>query len=344
MREIINSTNNPYYKEITDAIKLLNQSLIQLEYEQAIKYAHQGEWAIAEYKLKAIVEQTNPEPHHLDLMARIYAQQGKFDLARKAWEQALYLDPQCSSAKEALEYLSDYKRGMRYNRVTLINLAFIIVILVMGILFWKTFELNNSVKRTLHEIRISNSIRALEDNEYSDAVNEGAILQIEKLATKDDVVILANQIERLKEQILVTPTSSKGEILTMINLQIPGVKLLQAKDRLEISFERGIFLYEHILNDEGKEALKEIGYKLEPYAGQIQLEIYGFTDDTEKSLQYLEIQRALAVMKYLTSTTQLPADIFSLRSSNGMPAPYPNNSLQNRMKNRTALLIIRINP
>jgi flagellar motor protein MotB len=86
--------------------------------------------------------------------------------------------------------------------------------------------------------------------------------------------------------------------------------------------------------------LKELGLQLAPWAGDIKIRVIGFTDETEKKQSELAYMRAARVIETLTDSSGLPEKIFLIGPSETIQAPYPGNTLENRLKNRTVILII----
>jgi hypothetical protein len=50
--------------------------------------------------------------------------------------------------------------------------------------------------------------------------------------------------------------------------------------------------------------------------------------------------RALVVLNFLQNRMLLPAEIFSIRSQDTAAAPFPNDTLENQLRNRTVILLI----
>ena len=320
----------------SEIFQKLDWTLTQIQFEQALIHARNGELDIAENILRTNIEE-NADPNNLDLLARILARQGKVDQARSLWEKVLTINPGHKSAQDALEYLSSkapYRTRIIYT--TGKALIGIVVVTIITFLFFQVKGLNQITQQTLLEVQ---QLKLTPVTIYNSVQNPITVSDLNNLSKKEDVQAISTKIDILASLIQPTLTPS-SEFISQINISIDGIHSIKIDNSLEIVFENGIFLYERRISDEGKKLLLELGSQLEPYASVIQIEVYGFTDSSESRFTDLGMQRALSVVNFLIANTRLPAELFSVRSSHGLNSPFPNNNQTNRIKNRTAILII----
>lgn len=101
-----------------------------------------------------------------------------------------------------------------------------------------------------------------------------------------------------------------------------------------------------------EETLLQVGQKLKAQSDHIQIALIGFRSKDEDpqvdvngnrlSDVYLDTgqMRALVVLNFLQNRALLPADIFSIRSQDTLAAPFPNDTQENQLRNRTVILWI----
>jgi tetratricopeptide (TPR) repeat protein len=76
-----------------------------LHYNRALTLTREARYQEAEIELNSALELYNKNPRYHNLLGTIYARQGCFDLAQEAWETAIHLDEETSSAYRALTRL-----------------------------------------------------------------------------------------------------------------------------------------------------------------------------------------------------------------------------------------------
>ena len=323
---------------------LLNQSIIA----QSAELARQGNFTAAEELLLPLVEQ---EPSHmaLDLLARIKAQQGKYESARQLWEKAILISPECPDCKAGLERIRLMHQPRSYNLVGKVTVQTLLMLCSISLIITIFFQVGQ-IKRSVASFQMPTLIP--EENslplELSDALTQQEIQQrkiMDQLqANQTDLQEISMQIDRLE----LTPPSptptptSQVDILDEIKIDVLGVNQSVQGDKLLLKFEDGLFLYNWLLNESGRSTLEQVGYQLEPWAGKLDIQVIGFSDDHEKDNVDFPYFRSTAVIRFLVDNTQLPERIFSIGTSVDQPAPYPNDTLENRSRNRTVILVIRM--
>jgi flagellar motor protein MotB len=114
-----------------------------------------------------------------------------------------------------------------------------------------------------------------------------------------------------------------------------------------VTFDVGLFSHGTNLNADAKSTLTALGRQLESHVGRINVSVVGHTDDvplllgqTYRDNVALGLARAMAVVNHLRATTNLPSNLFSISSFGESLPPYPNDTPDNRLRNRT--VVIRI--
>jgi flagellar motor protein MotB len=135
-----------------------------------------------------------------------------------------------------------------------------------------------------------------------------------------------------------TPTTAQE-----ITLSIPGVQLLEQEEGWIILFDEGLFPYGWALSQPARQMLDELILQLKPYAGNIEVSIVGFKSSDEQDEYFdLGLMRSVVVLDYLESSGQLPADLFRIQPQASLTPPFSNDTVTNRGRNRTVILILRL--
>ena len=86
--------------------------------------------------------------------------------------------------------------------------------------------------------------------------------------------------------------------------------------------------------------LEDLARQLAPWVGQAQVDLIGYAADDEQDPNFnLGLIRATLVADVLTGAG-LPAEMLSILPSAGRPAPFPNNTFEQRAANRTVIIIV----
>ena len=351
-----NSDRHTHYADLDQALLQINTSLLRLDYLSAIQLAQGGDLPSAESILRKLV-QSDPSEENFDLLARVLAQQGRLEEAKEIWERILAENPNHQNARAALNVIESRKRkkGNKPKLIPILLGSLLITILVF--LTGISLELRRATRSISRvDSLLIQQARPLIIHEYSSTspesieqitsqikkdIDKGSITLLNEIASvKSSLQELSTQANLLEESFIHTTTPTPQPTFPEISIDLPGIRKVALDGSLKLIFENGLFKYDQVLSAEGKQTLSDLAYQLEPFVGQIEIAVYGFTDDIEQTATLLDIQRALAVVKHITSTSQIPASTFVIRDAGDLPAPYPNNSPSNRMRNRTVILII----
>lgn len=103
--------------------RTLNECFDQIRFARAAELARSRRYLEAE-GLLAPNGHASSNPKELDLLARIAAQQGRFDQARRLWEAALRLSPNNSDYEQAIQRAEAAERSQQKRRkIVMIVLA-----------------------------------------------------------------------------------------------------------------------------------------------------------------------------------------------------------------------------
>lgn len=346
--------------DLDQTLTKIKTSLAMLDYFSAIELAQAGDLSAAESVLRRAIQQ-DPTEENLDLLARVLAQQERLDEAKGIWDQILLQNPDHSNARAALNAIESQKRKIRNKPLLAPVLGWLIPAIGLIILIGILFQLG-SVTRSISQVDtlLNQQATALAAKEASSISSESIDQITSRINTEIDqryegtdneiaavnglVKGLSTQIAALQNNIAQSPTATPQSKTADVHIDVPGIRLVDTDNSIQLTFEQGLFLYELVLSIQGKQLLTDLAYQLEPYVGQLEITVYGFTDDIERSVNYLDLQRALTVVKHITATSQIPEEMFVIRDAGDLPAPYSNSNLSNRMRNRTVMLVINQKP
>jgi flagellar motor protein MotB len=296
------------------------------------------------------------------LRARICAQRGRLAQAEALWKQALTFDPTNPDYMASLDYIYDQQKPpsvFNLLRKWLLPMLLILLafILVAG-LTARLAGLQNAVDynaglltdlpkqltqptQTLPTplvINVPTSVSPADleslKQDLSTKIEAGNQAQSQLLENLNN---LQTSQDAFLDELRATPQ------LPQLNLSLQGVQVTPVDGSLQVSFERGLFLFETYLSAEGLKMLTQLGQQLEPQANAIHITIIGFHDDTERDGYFsIGLLRALRVYDHLLASTQLAGSAFTLQPQGERPAPYPNDLPENRARNRTVMLIITV--
>jgi hypothetical protein len=122
---------------------------ILTEFFRQLRFARAAELARSRRYLEATVVlspngRLPTEPGELDLLARIAAQQKKFDQAGRLWEAALLRSPDNEAYKRAIQCALAAKRDLRRIQLIVVNLisALLAAVLLLALLYLGPWHLH----------------------------------------------------------------------------------------------------------------------------------------------------------------------------------------------------------
>lgn len=284
----------------------LSALLLQITLSKAADLARVGRYSEAEGLLSEATRGEKIRPEILDLLARIHAQQGRFLEAQAFWTQASQLDPSNEVYQAALRRIAKTQS----QPVWLASLLPLMVWLAVGL------------GVTIIGFTVKNYVSKLDTSLRS---------EVAKIAARQEA--LASRLFPEKP-----PDVKVG---------VPGVSPKTEANEIVITFDSGLFNGDANLRPEAKTVLSALGRQMGVHVGRISVRVVGHTDDVPMpaGAKYrdnlaLGMSRAVAVVEHLRSTTQLPAGTFSVSSLGEYLTPYPNDTHEDRARNRT--VVIRI--
>jgi hypothetical protein len=162
--------------------------------------------------------------------------------------------------------------------------------------------------------------------------------------TQDGLESLQQQVEGLQASqndlltsLQPTPTAELG-----LTLAIPGTQLIAQDEGWTVQFEEGLFPYGWALSQPARQTLDALSLQLKPYVDKVDVSIVGFKSSDEQDEYFdLGLMRSVVVLDYLEKNSQLPVDMFKIQPQGSLPLPFPDDSLANRGRNRSVILLIR---
>ena len=128
-------------------------------------------------------------------------------------------------------------------------------------------------------------------------------------------------------------------------LSVPGTAVNMDDDILTIRFTSGIFVKNDELSPEAKRTLTLLCRDIKPLLTDHSMKVSGYTDNetVKRNKLYkdnieLGMMRARAVEKFIRSQLGLPPGRINVASTGSKGAPYPNDTPDNRKRNRTVVI------
>ena len=275
----------------------------------AASMARKGRYQEALRALRqAVAAEECSDAEALDLQARIYAQQGMLLRAESCWTEALRKDPGNANFTAALARLHrSYARPLHGARLLFFG-AIIALIAVLGFMADGYYHMRRQQDQMSSKLTlIESSLRGM---------------PIASRSMQEDKANGPN-----------------------LGITVPGIAVRNDGGHLMVTFNSGLFARGTRLSPNAKPLLFRLARQLEPHAPQISIRMTGFTDSTAMPAngRYIDnaalgMARALRVVEYMRSTSRLPAEVFSLEGQGTTGAPYPNDSSENRLRNRTVVM------
>ncbi len=337
------------------AVPALDALMYRLNMAQAAELARAGKYAEADAILDGMGEQKNRGPV-CDLRARICAQQGRLGQAEAFWKQALLFEPGNPDYQAGLDYI--YKAQRPANPRLLLRAwlpRLLGGLLALALVVWLGLRLA-AVQRAVGQpaapaalppvitviapaptvvVNVPESAAPAD----LDALRDDLSAQIQALGQSQASPEQMEKLLAAQESILASLSATPAPL--DLSISLPGVQAAPQGAGIQVTFTDGLFLYESALSPQGAALLTRLGQQLEPHAARIHIAVTGYVDDSEDSAYFdLGLLRALRVFDHLTASTQLPPEVFSLQPQAAQPAPYPNDSPENRARNRTVTLLI----
>jgi len=147
------------------------------------------------------------------------------------------------------------------------------------------------------------------------------------------------------------PTSGTSEVrpagVGYPRIRVPGISTTFSGKSCVMVFDKPVFSSLTTISPEANRLLGQVSGQMRDYMPKFRLTVRGHTDNTplRSSQLYadneaLGLARAKAVTDVLQKRNRLPADRLRATSAGDRDPPFPNDTPENRRKNRTVVLIL----
>lgn len=296
---------------------VLNKLLFDHYYSIATEEACKGDYSLASSYISDLIKSNGENPILLDLQAKINAQQGKLKEAEFLWKKCIKADPDNNTYIAALNRVCKLQESKIIKHFTLLKLVgaiaglLILACLLIAVLF-STIEKSSKIAE-LQEKQAD--ILELIDNSFK---NKGNVFADSLIA----------------------------EIANKVNL-VNGTSIRKNNNELVITFNEGLFSNGTKFKLSQEPIVKQLAEVLEPYSAKISITVFGCTDNMpiDNSDQYqsnnaLSIARANFVYDIIFRTSRIPIESLIIGGTSENNSPFPNDSRESKMRNRTVVIKI----
>jgi type VI secretion system protein ImpK len=349
-----------------DSVASLGGLLQQALLSKAAELARKGRHAEAAQLLAdALTDRGEAAVAVLELLARIYAQQGKFAEAERLWTQVLTLNPSHEVSRRGLDRIARIHR--RRSRPLIV--AFFAGVVLASTLAGTSWLLVRSGKG-LHDLQTSAQeakaamarlVAAQQDHtrrvQQLEAITKTIAAEQRRSAARLSALgTTLSELSAMQEATMrqLGPRASMAvsgqankpsDSGPNLMLHVPGVSVQTKHVETLLVFEEGLFPRGAELSTEAKKRLRRLAHELEPYVGLIVVRIVGHTDNQPplSARRYpddiaLGLRRAVVVEEYMRRESHLPPSMFAVATQGKDGAPFPNDTRENRSRNRTVVL------
>lgn len=277
--------------------------------------ASKGKYGLANNYLSELLKINSESSLVFDLQAKIAAQQGKFREAEFLWKQCLKIEPDNHDYIAALNRINQLQSSKASRFLFFWPFAFKVVAVLL-LLFMVIFFVNE--------------LKLLHDQ-----------LNVINLSTN----ALTTQVESLA----VSEEPNKFHLMEIESQlrDFESLTLIESSGEIKIIFNDGLFRFGNRMRNDQIELLNTISKVFSPHAGKIIVTIIGSSDDIPvskespfKNNEELSLSRAKTVFDYVYSNSRIPREDFRISSLSEFNSFFPNDSPENRLKNRTVMISI----
>ena len=290
---------------------------------EAALLARKGDYSGGEALLSDLLGE--PDALTLDLQARIRAQQGRYHEAEALWLEASRIEPGNEAYRAALNRLATAQaRPPWIRRVMTLGVALVAIVFL-----------------ALLGSRITGDLSAIRQ-----AVERDTGLPEQSGPSVVDAAPPAEASAGIASESEGAPVEGSEALSSLREaLEIAGISIRQEQGALALRFESGLFREGTAMTPWGLESLDALGSALRPFGSAVMLEVVGHVDDLplKPGTRYrdnasLGLHRAVVATDQLRSSSGLQAHLFRARAGEEALAPFPNDSPENRLRNRTVTL------
>jgi len=308
-------TKKPLFEH--DSLSKLDKIIFNYYFSLSSIAASKGNYSLASDYLSELLKSEEESVIVFDLQAKIAAQQGKLREAEFLWKKCLKAEPDNPNFIAALNRINKIANSKSYiyyypfKLLKVVTIGFLIIIL----LFFFFYERVNRKQQLAFIVSQNNEM-------------------LSKIENTINPKLLENELLLKVSEKLIT---------------IPGISMEQKKNEITILFNEGLFNQGDNLKPYQLITLDNISQTLTPYAGKILVKIFGSTDNTPisfsnafKTNEDLSISRAKAVFDRVYESSRIPREDLMIGSLSESNTLFPNDTPENRKKNRT--VFIKISP
>ncbi len=303
--------------EVSMVSDALNKLLFDHYYSLATEAASKGDYSLANKYISDLPHAHGDTPILLDLQAKIYAQQGKLKEAEFLWKKCVTHDPENNNYNEALNRIGKLQKKKVTWRLSLAKLiGAILTIILLSFLLVLVYNGKDEKSSKLD------------------------ILQKQQSAI----------LERIDNNIITNanaPTENIIPIMSKKLVEVDGISFENNNMELLIKFNEGLFSNGIKFKHFYEPTIKQLAKTLETYSGNIIIMILGCSDTIplKGSIQFknnhdLGLARANYVYNIFYQNSRIATESLIFGSVGDTNTPFPNDSRENRMKNRTVVIKI----
>ena len=301
-----------------ESLDKLNRIIFDYYFSLSAIAASKGKFNLASNYLSELLQSNGDSILIFDLQAKIAAQQGKFKEAEFLWKKCLKTEPDNPKYLAAISRLNKLQ-GLKVNRFTLLlKLSYLLLFILL--LFF-IFYLSSNYKK-------------------------------EKIERENNFAQLINMHEVMAKRIdsIMSPKQTINDVISEINNKAKSIEEIAAHENgeeLMITFNEGLFATGINIKSHQFETLQKVSKVLSPFAGKITLNIIGSSDDIPitnnerfQNNEELSLFRAKAVFDIINKNSKIPVEDLMIGSLSSLNSVYPNDTPENRFKNRTVIINI----
>jgi flagellar motor protein MotB len=301
-----------------EGLEKLNRIIFDYYFSLAANAASRGKYNLASNYLSELLQSNGDSILVFDLQAKMAAQQGRFKEAEFLWKKCLKTEPDNPKYLAAISRLNKLQ-SLKVNRFTLLlKLSYILLFVLL--LFMIVYLFNNYKQDKIDR-----------ENNYAQLIN-----MHEVMAKRMDSII--------------SPKQTRNDVISeIINKakSIEKISVLENDAELTITFNEGLFARGINIKSDQLGILQNFSKVLSPFAGKITVSIIGSSDDIPitnserfQNNEELSLFRAKAVFDIIDENSKIPVEDLMIGSLSESNALLPNDSPENRLRNRTVIISI----
>ncbi|AHH99611.1 OmpA family protein [Kutzneria albida] len=257
---------------------------------EAASFARRGRYTEASAVLAGLGGLGSTDPRVLDLLARVYAQQGDLVAADECWAAVQRLDGDHSAADAGRRRIAEL-RSRRHRSGTARTVGLVALAGVVGVLAGVALRpgADPDLAAQLHRVQ-------------------------------DGQQALTGKVSDLSAK-LSQESTHREQLLAEVRAALSGgpVSASEGHGGVELSFSEGLFSALDRLSPAGRAALTELAGRLKKYCAELSVQIVGHTENALVSPDSgfvdntdLALRRARVAAEQLAEATGLPASAFQL--------------------------------